>query len=115
MIGNDIHALAQNLWKINRSITGEGNRKTLKITIELPSPKQIFSVTPMPWATGLSWAQRIELGMSGYPNYIAREKKGRSGGGIQAEESLFTGKFRNVKYISHFINTWEKKFLKIFK
>jgi len=91
------------------------NRKTLKITIELPSPKQIFSVTPMPWATGLSWAQRIELGMSGYPNYIAREKKGRSGGGIQAEESLFTGKFRNVKYISHFINTWEKKFLKIFK
>lgn len=91
------------------------NRKNLKITIELPSPQQIFAVTPMPWATGLSWAQRIELGMSGYPNYIAKQKKGRSGGGIQAEESLFKGKFRNVKYISHFINTWEKQFLKIFR
>jgi aminopeptidase-like protein len=29
MIGNEIHALAQNLWKINRSITGEGVRQTL--------------------------------------------------------------------------------------
>jgi aminopeptidase-like protein len=29
MIGNEIHALAQRLWKINRSITGEGVRKTL--------------------------------------------------------------------------------------
>ena len=29
MIGNKIHALAQKLWKINRSITGEGVRHTL--------------------------------------------------------------------------------------
>lgn len=90
-------------------------RGFLRITIELPSTKEIFSATPMPWATGLSWAQRIEMGISGYSKYLARKDKGRSGGGIQAEETLFTGKFQNVKYISNFVNIWEKKFQKLFK
>ena len=31
MIGKKIHNLAKKLWPINRSITGEGNRLTLKI------------------------------------------------------------------------------------
>lgn len=31
MIGSEIHKLAQSLWPINRSITGEGVRKTLEI------------------------------------------------------------------------------------
>ena len=30
-IGKDIHSLAKVLWPINRSITGNGVRKTLKI------------------------------------------------------------------------------------
>ena len=30
MIGKDIHQFAQELWPINRSITGEGVRETLK-------------------------------------------------------------------------------------
>ena len=30
MIGNDIHQFAKELWPLNRSITGEGVRKTLK-------------------------------------------------------------------------------------
>jgi len=30
MIGCKIHSLAKELWAINRSLTGEGNRKTLK-------------------------------------------------------------------------------------
>lgn len=114
--GDDpISPIIKLLEQTNLIVSRFSNRGILKITIELPSPKDIFMITPMPWAPGLSWAQRMELGMSGYPSYIAREKKGRSSGGIQAEESLFKGKFKNVKYVSHFINTWEKKFLKIFK
>ena len=30
MIGKDIHQFAKELWHINRSITGEGVRETLK-------------------------------------------------------------------------------------
>lgn len=38
MIGQDIHNLARKLWKINRSLTGEGVRDTLSIiSQELPS------------------------------------------------------------------------------
>ena len=32
-------------------------RGTLDITGTLPGKNDIFAVTPMPWATGLSWAQ----------------------------------------------------------
>ena len=40
MIGNDIHNFAKQLWKINRSITGEGVRETLdRIRSHLPSLK----------------------------------------------------------------------------
>ena len=40
MIGNDIHNFAKQLWKINRSITGEGVRETLdRIRCHLPSLK----------------------------------------------------------------------------
>jgi len=40
MIGNEIHQLAQELWPINRSITGEGVRETLrKISKHLPKLK----------------------------------------------------------------------------
>ena len=35
MIGEKIHSLAKRLWPINRSITGEGIRKTLLILKEL--------------------------------------------------------------------------------
>jgi len=47
------------------------NRKgDLIFTIDFPSAKDIFNVTPMPWATGRSWAQGIENGISGLGYYI---------------------------------------------
>ena len=40
MIGTEIHQFAQELWPINRSITGSGVRETLKkISKKLPSLK----------------------------------------------------------------------------
>ena len=40
MIGKDIHQFARELWPINRSITGEGVRETLKkISVHLPKLK----------------------------------------------------------------------------
>ena len=59
MIGKDIHKFAQELWPINRSITGEGVRETLRrISKHLPSLKieavpsgtQVFDWTvPREW------------------------------------------------------------------
>jgi aminopeptidase-like protein len=60
MIGKDIHKFARQLWPLNRSITGEGVRETLrqihvhlpKLTIKsVPSGTQVFDWTvPKEWA-----------------------------------------------------------------
>lgn len=60
MIGNDIYQLAQELWPINRSITGDGVRETLKkisnhlpqLKIKsIPSGTQVFDWTvPKEWS-----------------------------------------------------------------
>lgn len=59
MIGNEIYGLAEKLWPINRSLTGEGVRQTLRIIqkeipelklFEVPSGTQVFDwVVPKEW------------------------------------------------------------------
>ncbi|WP_081628426.1 DUF4910 domain-containing protein [Novispirillum itersonii] len=59
MIGNEIYKLAEKLWPINRSLTGEGVRQTLRIIqnelpelkiFEVPSGTQVFDwVVPKEW------------------------------------------------------------------
>ena len=53
MIGNRIHDFAKRLWPINRSITGEGVRETLRIIkeevpdleiTEVPSGTRVFDL-----------------------------------------------------------------------
>lgn len=60
MIGKDIHELAQKLWPINRSITGDGVRQTLKIIQEhIPdlTITEIASGTPaFDWIIPKEWA-----------------------------------------------------------
>jgi len=59
MIGNDIHTLAQRIWKINRSITGEGVRETLSILKDIIPSLKIHSVptgTPVfDWTVPNEW------------------------------------------------------------
>ena len=65
MIGNKIHKFAKELWPINRSLTGEGNRKTLKILKsicnslkirEIKSGKKVFDWTiPLEWNVKEAW------------------------------------------------------------
>lgn len=86
--------------------------KTLKYRVNLPTAKDIFQVTPMPWAPGRSWAKGIETGISGVGWYIARTSdSSRAGFGIQSQYRTQKGiKFKNMKYISDFIKRYEKEF-----
>lgn len=80
-------------------------------TFEIPSAKTIFSVTPLPWASGRSWARGIERGISGLGYYLRKSQGSRSGFGIQAKKQVQKGvRFRNTQYISALINKYEKKF-----
>ena len=68
MVGNDIHKLATDLWPINRSITGDGVRETLKIikqylpnlkTYEVPTGTQVFDWSiPKEWRVRKAWIKK---------------------------------------------------------
>ena len=77
--------------------------------VMFPSADDIFKITPLPWAEGRSWAKGIESGISGLGYYLNLAEKGRSSAGLQSEEKVGDGGFRNVKYISALINDFERK------
>jgi hypothetical protein len=86
--------------------------KRINYRINLPSAKEIFAATPMPWATGRSWAKGIETGISGLGFYLRKETpNSRSGLGVQSPRKVRKkSKFKNVKYISDLIKRYEKEF-----
>lgn len=82
--------------------------------IFIPSKEDIFSATPMPWASGRSWAEGIERGISGFGYYLNTDSNSsRSKAGIQAQSVIRRGKFKNTPYISALINKYTKKFQQI--
>jgi len=86
-----------------------------KYFVSLPSSKDIFDMTPLPWATGRSWAKSIETGLSGLGYYLFKQSaSSRSGEAIQTSVKLVDGlKFKNTAYISAFINKYKDKFSKL--
>lgn len=86
------------------------SRGEITFTIDFPTVKDIFRVTPLPWATGRSWAQGIETGISGLGYYIKQKENSRSGLGVQSQKQIRSGaRFKNTKYISELINKYNKK------
>ena len=59
MIGQKAYSLAKELWPINRSITGEGVRKTLSIIKKIIPDLKIFEVKSgtkaFDWTVPLEW------------------------------------------------------------
>ena len=80
-----------------------------------PEAKDIFEITPMPWANGRSWAKGIETGISGIGFYLhAKASQSRSGFGLQKNTSKSkpvrtAGRFANVRYISDIISRMKAK------
>ena len=111
-----IDPIIELLSQTNFRVTKFNRNGSAKLTIEMPSKEQIFRVTPLPWATGISWAQRIEIGMSGLGMYLnTSSPKSKSGSGIQVKNKVRSGRFSNTSYVSAFLNKWQKIFLNIDK
>jgi hypothetical protein len=82
-----------------------------KFNISMPTTLDIFSITPMPWASGRSWAQGIEKGISGLGYLLRRNSSSsRSGEAVQSSVKIRSGRFKNTPYISALINKYSKKF-----
>jgi len=84
------------------SRTNEGE---YQFRITQPDKAAIFAATPLPWANGISWAYRIEQGIPGIGKFLNTDKfespdPSRSGGGLQVENQLRGGSFKNRSYLS---------------
>jgi hypothetical protein len=91
-------------------------RESLRINIDVPSKEKVFASTPMPWATGRSWARGIERGISGLGQYLVKSnkiKKSKSGHAIQVKGIVRAGKFSNIQYMSALLNDYYKKIKKL--
>jgi len=89
-------------------------RTTINITV--PTTAELFKATPMPWATGRSWAKGIETGISGLGRYLYQDSaRSRSGGALQVKGRLRAGKFSNTSYLSSILNNYYKEIRKIEK
>ena len=80
-------------------------------TINFPETKEIYDITPMPWATGRSWAKGIETGISGLGYFMYQKNNAsRSGEGVQVDVKLNKGfRFKNTPYLSSLLNKYRKK------
>jgi len=102
------------LEKSSYRILRKKRNATATVIFEIPTAADIFLVTPMPWATGRSWAKGIESGISGLGYYLKVTKNSRSGLGIQTPtQKRQNVKFQNKPYISQLINKFNLELKKI--
>jgi hypothetical protein len=110
---NPIDPILTLLNNITYKDSGESN-KGRKFSVMMPTNDDVFNVTPMPWATGRSWAKGIESGISGLGYLLNKStSSSRSGVAIQAKSSVRSGKFNNRPYISALLKKYKEKFKEI--
>lgn len=93
-----------------------GRRSQIFYTFEIPTAKDIFLSTPLPWAVGRSWAKGIEQGLSGLGYYLKKTQNSRSGLGVQSQKIIRPQyRFKNIQYISALINKYNQRIREIEK
>ena len=97
------------------------NGNNLFLYIKIPTPEDVWAVTPMPWADGRSWAKGIESGISGLNFYLSVQKAGikalrafedsRSGTAIQSSKKVSpSARYNPTQYISTLLKKYKTKF-----
>lgn len=107
-----ISPILQSLENIQITYNKEIRKRGIGVEfdISLPTAQDIFSITPVPWASGRSWAEGIERGLSGL-GYLLRKDGGRSGAAVQSRvNKIRSGRFQNRPYISALIKKYTKRF-----
>jgi len=76
--------------------------------VNIPSLQELYKLTPMPWARGMSWLQEIEgLGIPNLGQYLYKESSAsRSTAGIQSG-SKSSGRIK-IPYIKPILKEFEK-------
>lgn len=90
----------------------EKKRLKFNFVVSTPNIDEIYKETPIPWANGLSWVRRIEIGIPGLGKFLNKFglKGSRSGGGVQIKNEIRSAKFTPVQYLSTIFNNFLKNF-----
>jgi len=107
-----ISPILQSLENIQITYNKEIRKRGIGVEfdVSMPTAQDIFSITPLPWASGRSWAEGIERGLSGL-GYLLRKDGGRSGAAVQSRvNKIRSGRFQNRPYISALIKKYTKRF-----
>jgi len=107
-----ISPILQSLENIQITYNKEIRKRGIGVEfdVSMPTAQDIFAITPLPWASGRSWAEGIERGLSGL-GYLLRKDGGRSGAAVQSRvNKIRSGKFQNRPYISALIRKYTKRF-----
>tara|TARA_Y100001972_G_scaffold128153_1_gene187713 strand:- start:2411 stop:3043 length:633 start_codon:yes stop_codon:yes gene_type:complete len=89
-----------------------------KITFFIPSIEEIYGLTPLPWASGSSWVDGIEKGMSNVGSFLYSSRgfeQSRAGTGIQAKNKSSGVTFRNTPYITKLLNNFKRTLVNLTK
>ena len=115
--GSDPIRLLRKLLK-TYEIQYHSRKNYLYVKVEVPTKEEVFAVTPMPWATGRSWARGIERGVSGLGQYLVKSNRmgrSRSGYAIETQTRIRGGRFSNRSYISSLLKDYYKNIKKLEK
>jgi len=107
-----ISPILQSLENIQITYNKEIRKRGIGVEfdVSIPTAQDIFAITPLPWASGRSWAEGIERGLSGL-GYLLRKDGGRSGAAVQSRvNKIRSGRFQNRPYISALIKKYTKRF-----
>jgi hypothetical protein len=87
------------------------DKLTYRYVIKAPSEEAIYNDTGLPWAEGISWVKRVEQGVPGVGQFLNASGRlnSRSGGGIQVEGKLRTGRYRPTAYLSRILNNFLRR------
>jgi hypothetical protein len=97
--------------KIQTQITRISSVGSFKVKLSIPSLEEIFKRTPIPWASGSSWAKGIESGISDLGSYLYTSSgvfgDSRSGSAIQTNTDS-ARVFKTTPYISKIIKNFQE-------
>jgi hypothetical protein len=82
-----------------------------KITFYIPSVEEIYALTPMPWASGSSWVDGIEKGISNVGSFLYSSSgfgSSRAGTGLQAKNKSSGVSFKNTSYVTRLLTNFKK-------
>jgi hypothetical protein len=110
-----VSSFLKNAFQVKKLKTGVSKSKiVMNYKLYYPTEKDLDTLTPMPWEPGNSWLIKIEKGISGFSNYVNKVfGKGRSGTGLQSQNSVRSGNFKPTKYMSEIVNDFLKSVKKI--